>query len=164
MPREGESLPQLLRGLAAVADRDVQRRYLEGIVERAGLDVSAAAAWLLMRIDGDGRVDPAALAATYRLDLTRLRAGLEELRAHGLVVEQHDGGSPRRVLTPSGCDALSRLVDARRARLAELFGEWHPERREAIEELIGRLGRELVPDAPLPGDATRAAGASVSGG
>jgi DNA-binding MarR family transcriptional regulator len=150
MPRGGESLPQLLRGLAAVADRDVQRRHMQAIVTRAELDLSPAAAWLLMRIEADGRADPAALAASYRLDVTRLLAGLDELRSRGLVVEQqHDGPSPpRRVLTPDGCDALSRLVDARRARLAELFAEWHPERREAIEELIGRLGRELVPDAP----------------
>jgi MFS family permease len=153
MPRGSESLPQLLRGLAVVADRDVQRRHIEEIVKRAGLDLSAAAAWLLMRIDRDGGVDLASLAASYRLDATRLTAGLEELRGRGLIVERNDDGRLSRSLTPAGCEALGRVVDARRTRLGELFAEWKPEHRDAIEELIGRLGRELVPDAPTaPGE------------
>ena len=165
MPPETESLPHLLRGLAALADRDVQRAHIEHIVARAGLDLSAAAAWLLMRLEREPDLDLDALAAAYHLDRDRLRAGLAELRSRALITDgaPRGGGAARRELTPAGYDVLGRFVAARRARLAELFGEYAPGRHEQVEELLGRLARELVPDAhPAAARAAAAAGPARS--
>jgi hypothetical protein len=54
-------------------------------------------------------------------------------------------------VTPAGCDALDRLITARRARLAELFAEWPPETHEKLALLLGQIARELVP-ARMSGD------------
>src|SRR5690606_38078411 len=65
MPVDDRSAPPLLRGLAAVADRDLGRGYLEAVVARAGLDLPAAAAWLLIRLEDDPAADPRQLAARF---------------------------------------------------------------------------------------------------
>jgi len=181
MPTSDDSLPKLLRGISVLADRDVRRQYIERIVERAGLDLSAAAAWMLVRVNKDACADPAALARKYDVSEERLRAGLAELSKRGLVVEQPEyvaAGSLDResmivgsvdgthgaaasssqhatvvplALTPAGSEVLERLVAARREQLAELFAEWGPEKHERIVKMLNRLARELVPEA-RPGD------------
>ena len=50
-------------------------------------------------------------------------------------------------LTPTGCDAVERLVSARRERLQEIFEGWSPEMRAQLESVVGRLTRDLVTDA-----------------
>jgi hypothetical protein len=44
-------LSQLLRGLSVLADRDARRQYMTAVVRAAGLDLSPAAAWLLLRLE-----------------------------------------------------------------------------------------------------------------
>ena len=150
MPSDADSATELLRGLAALADRDVQRRYIASIVARAGLSLSPAAAWLLVRIEEDPEVDPAALGRKHAVEPGRVRTALAELRAQGLIVRR----GARRDLTREGAGVHARLVAARRARLAEIFAEWPPERRTEIAAALKRLARELVPDH---GDARRTA-------
>ncbi|HEU4585816.1 MAG TPA: MFS transporter [Gemmatimonadaceae bacterium] len=177
MPTSDDSLPKLLRGISILADRDVRRQYIERIVARAGLDLPAAAAWMLVRVSRDPSADPALLAKKYDVSEERLRAGVAELRERGLVAEQPEpvaagsvdrepmfagsvdgtGGaaasSARRagvaslVLTPAGSEVLERLVVARREQLAELFAEWGPEKHERIVKMLNRLARELVVEA-----------------
>jgi len=50
------------------------------------------------------------------------------------------------MLTDEGCRVFNRLVAARRERLAELWPEWSPEKREEVARLIRRLAQELVPE------------------
>jgi len=148
MPPQTEPLPHLLRGLAALADRDVQRAHIEHVVARAGLDLSAAAAWLLVRLEKDPALDPDALARAYHVDGARVRTALADLYDRGLVVETTlaDRQTIRRELTPAGGEVLGRLVAARRARLAELFGDYAPGRHEQVADTLVRVARELVPD------------------
>jgi len=136
MPPETESLPQLLRGLSVLADRDVRLKHVAVIVQRAGVDLSPAAAWTLIRLDRDESADP---------------AGLAELRARGLVIPR-DGAGPEHGWRPNGegCTLLERLCDARRAHLAELFAEWDPASHEALARLLGQLSRQLVPNPRPP--------------
>lgn len=149
MPRDADATDELRRGLAVLADRDVQRAWIAGIVARAGLALSPAAAWLLIQLDRRGAsaaADVDGLARQARLDTRRTTEALVELRGAGYLAGGTADGAPP-TLTAAGCDALGRLVTARRARLGELFADWEPERHAELAAVLRRLATELVPDA-----------------
>jgi len=135
-----------VRGLTAVVNRDVRRQHVARIAERAHVGVGRAAAWLLMRLDqqDDPSLDVLVRQAPYGSEELR-RAG-DELRGAGLI-ERPDDGVRHWHITATGCDALHRIVAARRAHIQEVFGQWSPEEREELTSLVRRLTRELVPDA-----------------
>jgi DNA-binding MarR family transcriptional regulator len=153
MPTDSESLSKLLNGLTVIADRDVQRRYVEQIVAHAGVDLLPAAAVLLLRIERDPRVDPHAVGRAQHIPPERVEAAMRQLRERGLIVEHAsgDGHAPKRVLTDEGCSVANRLGAARRARLEELFADWAPEQRAEMAELLHRLAQELVPEVHSDG-------------
>jgi len=146
MPAAPDSYEELARGLAAVVNRDVRRNHIKQIAERAHVGLSAAAAWLLMRLDQhpDVPLDALARQAPYRRD--ELTHAVVELRDKELVEPPEEGAQPWRI-TKAGCDALHRIVAARRAHIDEVFGQWSAEEREDLATLVRRLTRELVPDA-----------------
>lgn len=148
MPVDSESMPPFLRGLAALADRDVQRRYIDAITARAGVDLTAAAAWLLMRLELDPHLDVAALGRKHHVAHGTMEAALAQLAERGLIRGGTGESVEPRELTADGCDTLERMVRARRERLAELQYEWPVERREDMHALLNGLARELIPDAP----------------
>ncbi|HET9986704.1 MAG TPA: MFS transporter [Longimicrobiales bacterium] len=148
MPVSDDSVPVLLQGLAAIADRDVQREYIQTIVARAGVDLSPAAAWLLVRLEHEPGLDPHALGRSKGVPPERIDAALDQLHRQGLVVDRRTDGRLRREPTGAGCDVLARLVDSRRAHLADAIGEWAPERRAEVAGVLRRLARALVPEAP----------------
>jgi len=149
MPSSVDSVTTLERALSLLASRDLRREYVERAVALAGLPLGARAAWLLVRLERNPGLDLVALARSRRMDPERLTEAVAELRQRGLVVEHptSDGGAPGWALTSAGCDALARLVDARRAILGEVLADWAPEKREELEEVVRRFSRELVPDA-----------------
>ena len=132
-------------GLAVLADRDVQRRYIASIVTRAGVDVSTAAAWLLVQIERERGVDVNELGRKGKCDAQKLKAATAELLDKSLIAE----GSAANVyqLTEAGCQIYNRLVAARREHLVGLWPEWSPRKREEVAEILRRLARELVPEA-----------------
>jgi DNA-binding MarR family transcriptional regulator len=145
MPTDRASEAYVLRGLAALADRDVQGEHARRICERAGVDLSPLAAWLLVRIDEHPGVPLATLGRT-RATTSEMTGALTELRAKGLVIERsHDGGGPGWELTRAGCEALGKLVTARREHLSELFAEWDPAKRAELAAVMRRLAEDLVP-------------------
>ena len=145
MPSDRDSREQLLRGLAVLADRDVRRRYIASIVARAGVDLSPAAAWLLVQIEREHGVEVNELGRKGKCDVTKLEAATAELLQQSLIVP----GSVADVykLTGVGCEIYNRLVAARREHLAGLWPEWSPQKREEVAEILRRLARELVPEA-----------------
>jgi EmrB/QacA subfamily drug resistance transporter len=147
MPGDEDPLRQLSRGLAALADRDLRRIHIERIVVRAGVGLSPAGAWLLISLEREPTLDPAALGRAYGVDPARMESGLAELHDRGLVAGGPVGEAGARQLTPEGCAIFSRLAAARRERLAELFSEWPRETHEELAALLRRLAREIVPDA-----------------
>ncbi|HEY0545474.1 MAG TPA: MFS transporter [Pyrinomonadaceae bacterium] len=149
MPTGTDPLTHIQRGLSVLAARDEQRRYVERIVARAGVDLSPAAAWLLGRVEKDSELDPASLARSHRIEPDRVNAALVELLDRSYIVETNseDGKGRKRVLTEEGCRVFNQLVIARREHLAELWPEWSPEQREEVADLIRRLVRQLVPEA-----------------
>jgi EmrB/QacA subfamily drug resistance transporter len=114
IPHDPDSSAELLRGLASLADRDAQRQQLVQLVQRVGLELSPAAAWLLLRIDRDAHVDPAALARDYALDPVPLHAALAELHDRDLVLTRPTADpTPRHDLTDAGYAAIGRLAAGR---------------------------------------------------
>jgi hypothetical protein len=146
MPVSAEAIDQLLGGLRIIADRDVQRRFIERVVARAGLSLSPLAAWLLLRIERDGHAHPRTLAQTHRMDEARIEAGIRELRGQGLVAgPETPSGHVGLGLTSSGCEALEKLIAARRVRLEELAVEWPEDRRAEVSARLRELAAELIP-------------------
>lgn len=145
MPTDKASEAYVLRGLAALADRDVQGEHARRICERAGVDLTPLAAWLLVRIDEHPGVPVAALGRA-RGTAEEVTAALDALRTRGLVAERsNDGSAAGWELTRAGCETLGKLVTARRAHLSEIFAEWDPAKRAELASLMRRLAEELVP-------------------
>jgi DNA-binding MarR family transcriptional regulator len=152
MPAAPDSYEELVRGLSAIVGRDVRRKHLERIVARADVKIGAPAAWLLMRLDD--RPDAAIEALTRRApyDAATIQDAVAELRSSGLVDMRADDGVQRWEITPSGCTALARIVDARRAHIESVFGQWTAAEREELAMLLRRVSHELVPDARATGE------------
>jgi EmrB/QacA subfamily drug resistance transporter len=147
MPAATDSRAHLLRGLAVLADRDVRRRYISAIVTRAKVDLSPNAAWLLVQIEREPRVDVHELCRRGKCDASKIEAATSELMNKSLI----EPGSVANVyqLTGAGCEMYNRLVAARREHLAELWPEWSPKKREEVAEMLRRLARELIPEADV---------------
>lgn len=145
MPRTQDPLALVLPGLSILADRDVRRKHIEAVVARAGVALSAAAAWALVRLEEDAGATPESLAARHEVTLDRLREAFAELAAQGLVAP-HEGGA-RYAVTDAGCDTYDRLTAARREHLGEMLADWSPEQRQAVAARLQGLARDLVPDA-----------------
>ena len=142
-PTPTDSVAELEHALSLLATRDMKRRYIVGVVNRAGLDLSPRAAWVLVRLDEDPDADLDQLAMSRGIDPALLRRAAEELLARGLLIHGPDG----RAVTADGREVLARLVDARRARLDEILAEWQRERPDDLSRALAPLSRKLVPDA-----------------
>jgi DNA-binding MarR family transcriptional regulator len=146
MPVDADPLSQVLRGLSLLAERDVKRQFIQEIVRRAGVELSPAAAWLLVQLEKEPAFDVAEFSRARNIELDRLHAGLAELKDRGLVLgKTSNDGKQTYDLTEAGCDMLGRLVTARRAHMEEVLSEWSPEKREEIVTLLNRITRELIP-------------------
>ena len=143
MPSPDDRALELLRGLAIVADRDVQRAYIQGLVTAAGLDLIPAAAWLLLRLEAEPGADPRELGRRHGIPADRIEAGLTELRARKLI--ESTPAPARHTLTAAGCDAYDRLAAVRRQRLVQLQQDWPPEQRRHVAVILQRFASELVP-------------------
>ena len=146
MPHAPEPYEELVRGLVAVVNRDVRRQHVARIAERAQVGVGGAAAWLLMRLDRESDLPLEALVRQSPYGAEDLGRAADELRDAGLVERPSDGARPWHI-TSAGCDALHRIVAARRAHIQEVFGQWSPDERDRLATLVRGLTHELVPDA-----------------
>ena len=148
MPTDADSDSHILRGLAALDDREMQRRHIAAVLERAGVDLSPVAAWLLIRLDQHPSLHPETLGRSRDVAPERMLAALAELRGRALITEHKENGrASRRDLTSAGCDALSKIVTARRERLAALLEEWEPAKREEMANMLRSMASALVPEA-----------------
>ena len=147
-PQSADSATEFLRGLSVLANRDVQRQFIDGVVARAGLSLSAAAAWLLVEIERDPHANPVVLGARHRVDAERMREAEAELRRARFI--ESDSAGLSRTLTKAGCEALTRLVRARRERIHELIADWPATQRAETAAMFRRLAEELVPDVRAP--------------
>ena len=135
-PQDTDSLHEITTQLSRLVGRERTRRFIEGVIEEAEVDMTPAEAWLLGRVDA-GAIPAEALNAGDDQDRVRLAEGALRLRERGMV----DGGDGLQ-LTDAGTGLRERLVAARQRRLASLVADWEPEAPE-VDAMIARLSEEL---------------------
>jgi DNA-binding MarR family transcriptional regulator len=158
VPKDTDSQAEIARALTTLVGRDERRRLAEGMVERAGVDLPAAAAWLLVRLHDDVAADLGELAERYDIPSDVVAGALDELVARGLVVLGTGDQTPPRTVSPEGEQIVERLVAERRRTLERLLDGWSPERHDDLAKLLSRLARELVREPADHGAAAGAAG------
>jgi DNA-binding MarR family transcriptional regulator len=100
-----------------------------------------------VRIEREPAIEPGPLAQRFHIPLDRLVMMEDELASAKLITRTaHDDGARR--LTPAGCAVLDRLLDARRAHLADLIAEWPIEQRDTVRQHLRAIAEGLVPDVP----------------
>ena len=150
VPKQVDSLAEASRALSVAIGREDRRRAVEVLAQRAGVDLSAAACWLLVRLRDDRHADVDALCAAYDVPAEVGWKALSELEDRRLVLEApgQEGEPVTREVTPEGEEIAERLVAERRAALAQLCDGWAPEQNEDLAGLLTRLARELLSEAP----------------
>ena len=97
IPKDTASLAEAARALSQLLGRDERRKLVERLAERAGVDLSAAACWLIVRL----RENPAAdIPALCRTSTSRCEVGeqaLQELIGAGDVDRRRGLGRRARV-------------------------------------------------------------------
>jgi EmrB/QacA subfamily drug resistance transporter len=139
-PGDTDSLREISRGLMRLAGRERTLEVLEGVAARAGVGLSPAAAWLVMRAGSpDAPEDVVQLRRLPRVDPAGFDAALAELRRDGYVAD----GS----VTQEGREARTHLVTAGVGCLRDLVDDWTPGREPELDPLLGRLAEELTEPA-----------------
>jgi len=136
--------------------RDTQRRILERIAERAGVDRTPAECWLLSQIERCPGVPVVELARKCGVDPERLARAQSELHTRGLILPAAPDGYE---LTPAGREVDERLRIARRERLGELLADWSPEEHRQVAEILRRYAGDVEGEKL---SAPRSAGSSKS--
>jgi EmrB/QacA subfamily drug resistance transporter len=137
---ESSVAAQLAAALSRLADRDVQVRHIQLMVDRAKESLTPLAAWLLVSLERSPDQSPLELGRARGIAADRVQAALDELRARQLI-ESADAHE----LTDAGCQVLERLVDARRAHLEELAADWDPARHPDAAVYLRDTAESLVP-------------------
>ena len=144
---------QLVDAFSGLVDRQVQRRHIQRVIDRAGETLTPLAAWLLVKAERDPAADPAQLARTHHIPMERIRAALEELCGRGLIESPPAGVRSDHVmgrLTPAGCSVMGRLVAARREHLAELVAEWNTSGEGDAADYLTSTVRDMIADVRQP--------------
>jgi DNA-binding MarR family transcriptional regulator len=150
IPKSSASIDELARALAVLLSRESRQQMYLRLAERAGLDLAPGASWLLFRIHDRPTRTPDELARQYSIPVDRVTGYLADLTRQGLVVDGRggpEGGTNNQMaLSPSGQDRVTRLIEARRAGLAELLADWRPEQHDEITHLVNKLADPGRPD------------------
>jgi DNA-binding MarR family transcriptional regulator len=162
VPKTTDSLAEASRAMSVLIGREGRRELVARLVERAGVDLSPAAAWLIVRLQEADDAHPASipqLCERFDIPLDVGQSAVRELDERGLLLRDPTAGEDRgRVVgvTPEGAAIAGRLVEERRASLARRCSGWAPEDNEELTGLLTRLARELSPDEAVPAGAPAA--------
>jgi EmrB/QacA subfamily drug resistance transporter len=151
MPRSGDSLDEIARGLSVLTRRENTRQIIERIAARAGVELPPIQCWTLARVAQDPRLEPGALARSRNLEPALVEDAIAELTGAGLLSGAGGGSQAGRAglsLTPTGESILQRLVAARREGLEEYLKGWSPQQHHELAALLSRLADDLTHPAP----------------
>jgi EmrB/QacA subfamily drug resistance transporter len=144
VPKHPDPLAEIERALSTLARRDSRERILDRLCAMAEVELTARQCWVLARVAETAPTDAFAIGAAHSVDPARVAARIGELRELGYV----EGPAEAVTLTAAGRDAVDRLVEARRRRLAELLDGWSPEAEADLAALLSRMARDVVADHP----------------
>jgi DNA-binding MarR family transcriptional regulator len=150
VPKHTDSLAEISRALGVLLGREGRRRVVARLAEEAGVDLSPAACWLLVRLCEDPHTDLAEVSQRFDVPLEVAKKALAELKDRGMVQQEPgpDDSTATYTLTPAGREAVEKLVAARRASLARLLDGWSPDQHVDLAQLLTRLATELVGERP----------------
>jgi EmrB/QacA subfamily drug resistance transporter len=157
-PKSPDSLAELSRALSVLLGREGRRHLVEQIAARAGVELSAAAAWLLVRFYREPATSIEDLCAAWDVPLDRARAGLAELIDRSMVSSNGEfsgdiasdtaeisleNAPDRHPVTELGRETAEKLIAERHATLSRLLDGWEPERHTEVATLLTRLADEI---------------------
>ncbi|HWE58310.1 MAG TPA: MDR family MFS transporter [Solirubrobacteraceae bacterium] len=157
-PKPADSLAEMSRALSVLMGREGRRQLVEQITARAGVDLSAAAAWLLVRLYREPETSIEQLSAAWDVPVERARAGIAELLERGMVSPNgafrsdtasdvaaisDENPALESAVTALGRETAERLIAERQATLARLLDGWEPERHSELTTLLKRLAEEI---------------------
>jgi EmrB/QacA subfamily drug resistance transporter len=171
VPRNTDSLTEIVRALGVLVGRQQMRAYLERVAAESGIELPVAQCWLLVQYRRHGSPDLGELAERHRVPIEALESALSELDREGLVATrdaEHDGGTgsvdrpsarstdltPARdgadmggrfTLTTAGAEVADRLIANVRSRLEGLLAGWSPEQYPDLVKLLTEFAAEVVP-------------------
>jgi EmrB/QacA subfamily drug resistance transporter len=138
VPKHTDSLAEISRALSVQIGREERRRMVERLADRAGVDLSPGACWLLVRLDEDPHADVPALCSSFDIPPEVAVRARGELEQKGMILP--GDGQPT---TARGKQAVEKLVAERRAGIARLLDGWGPEEHQELAALISQLAHEL---------------------
>ena len=140
MGTERTSEAELTRALSVLARRDNIAGTYADLASRAGLDLSPADCWLLLRLGEHTPMPATALSRRLQLSDSVLSPHLHRLAEHG-DLSRNDG---MLALTDAGRAVVERLIDSRSAQLAALLGDVADEERTELMEVLHRLAASVL--------------------
>ena len=143
---DDDRVREVERALSVLAAREERWGIYERLSARAQVDLSPPELWLLSRLGERTPLTPAALAEELGVDRAELDGPLDALCRHGYA-ESEDGSI---VLTATGAEGYERILEARRSGLRELLDGLEPADHPELQQLVERLGRDLVREMPAP--------------
>ena len=146
-PRPDDAERELLRCMSRTAGRERTRRFIEGVVSRADLDLEPRQAWLLVRLDENPDIGVDEIMARVGVEAGYVHETLAGLHARELVVAVPERPTGHE-LSPAGREAVDRLLLARQQRLRELLGDWPPADEPDVQALVARLSQDLTAPSP----------------
>jgi DNA-binding MarR family transcriptional regulator len=145
--RDDDALREVERALSLLGRREQRWQAYERFAVRAEVALQPPELWLLARLGERKPLTKTELVEALRVDGEAVLEALVRLRERGHAEGSGDGEV---ALTDVGRADYERIVAARSERLAELLAGWHPEHERELQELIDRLGRDLVAAIPTP--------------
>jgi EmrB/QacA subfamily drug resistance transporter len=138
VPKPADSYAEIGRALSVLLGQSGRRQLVEQITARAGVDLSAAAAWLLVRLQREPGTSIEAACETWDVPIERARSGLAELIDRGMLSpdEPH-------LVTALGSETAEKLIAERHATVSRLLQGWEPERHTELTTLLTRLAEEV---------------------
>jgi len=141
-PRPTDSLAEASRALSVIVGRERRKAMVAAIAQRAGVDLSPAAAWLIVRLHEDPGASLTQLTDSFDIPLPVGERALADLDERGLLV--YNGDHVLTGVTAEGEEMVARLVAERRASLARLCAGWSPDDHPDLAGLLTRLAGEMA--------------------
>jgi EmrB/QacA subfamily drug resistance transporter len=143
---DDDRVREVERALSLLAGREERWGMYERLSTRARVDLPPPELWLLSRLGERVPLTRAALAEQLGIDVGLLDGPLDALCRDGYAGPE-DGSI---VLTASGTEGYERILEARRSGLRELLDGLEPADHPELQQLVDRLGRDLVREMPAP--------------